>query len=142
MPIPVLRRHGIVERVGNEVHLNALLTPEEREEIVKLCDAKIEAYKAQRGAAIWQHRTVGLGALPGSIRYEVLKRAKFRCDLCGVPASERALEVDHIKPRKHGGTDEPENLQALCWKCNSGKGASDDTDFRQFRRAAEAEASR
>jgi len=35
--------------------------------------------------------------------------------------SERALEVDHIKSRKHASTDDPENLQALCWRCNLGK---------------------
>jgi len=50
--------------------------------------------------------------------------------LCGVPADERALEVDRIERRKHGGSDDLDNLQALCWKCNAGKGASDATDFR------------
>jgi 5-methylcytosine-specific restriction endonuclease McrA len=45
--------------------------------------------------------------------------------------------VDHIKPRKHGGTDDPENLQALCWQCNSGKGGNDSTDFREIRAAAD-----
>jgi len=137
MPIPVLRRHGIVEKRGKEVFLRADLTPAEQEEVIAACDAKLDAYKALRGAAIWQHRNYGLGALPGSVRYLVLKRARFRCELCGISASERALEVDHIKPRKHGGTDEPENLQALCWKCNGGKGASDDTDFRAVREAVE-----
>jgi diadenosine tetraphosphate (Ap4A) HIT family hydrolase len=76
---------------------------------------------------------VALGEIPGSIRYEVLKRAGFRCELCGVPADERALEADHIVPRKHGGTYDPENLQALCWKCNAEKRANDSTDFRQVR---------
>lgn len=137
MPIPVLRRHAIVQKTGNEVQLLAHLTPEQCEKIAAICDAKVDEYKERRGTAIWQHRAVGLGAVPGSVRYEVLKRAQFRCDLCGVPASERALEIDHIKPRKHGGTDELENLQALCWKCNSGKGANDSTDFRELRRSAE-----
>ena len=46
---------------------------------------------------------------------------------------ERALDVDHIIPRKHGGTDDPDNLQALCWLCNANKGAGDDSDLRGIR---------
>ncbi len=137
MPIPVLRRHGVVERVGDQVSLSANFSDSERNELIRLCDQKIEEYKARRGEAIWQHRAISLGAVPGSLRYEVLKRARYRCELCGIPASERALDVDHIKPRKFGGTDDLENLQALCWKCNADKGARDSTDFRGLRAAAE-----
>jgi diadenosine tetraphosphate (Ap4A) HIT family hydrolase/5-methylcytosine-specific restriction endonuclease McrA len=42
----------------------------------------------------------------------------------------RALEVDHIVPRSRGGTDDPDNLQALCYRCNAMKRDRDDTDFR------------
>jgi ATP adenylyltransferase len=59
-----------------------------------------------------------------------VKRAGQRCELCGIPAKERWLAVDHIVPRKHGGSDDPSNLQALCWLCNAHKGAGDATDFR------------
>ena len=41
--------------------------------------------------------------------------------------------MDHIRPRKHGGADTAENLQALCWRCNADQGAGDDTDFRKLR---------
>ena len=54
-------------------------------------------------------------------------------DLCGISAKERALEVDHILPRRHGGTDDLSNLQALCYKCNANKGARDDSDLRGVR---------
>jgi ATP adenylyltransferase len=67
-----------------------------------------------------------------------LKRAGHRCELCGVPADERAIEVDHIVPRKHGGEDDLTNLQALCFKCNANKGARDDKDFRVVREALNA----
>ena len=32
-------------------------------------------------------------------------------------------EVDHLLARTFGGTDEPENLQGLCRRCNAAKGA-------------------
>jgi ATP adenylyltransferase len=76
-----------------------------------------------------------LGELSGTVRYQVLSRAAFRCELCGVPADEQALEVDHIIPRRHGGQDDETNLQALCWRCNANKGARDATDFRAVRAA-------
>lgn len=64
------------------------------------------------------------------MRYEILKRAKFRCELCGISAGEKALEVDHIVPRNHGGVDDVFNLQALCYSCNATKRDRDDADFR------------
>ena len=88
--------------------------------------------------AVYDHRRAALGYLSGSLRYEVLKRAGFRCELCGISADERAIEVDHIIPRKHGGEDDLTNLQALCFKCNANKGASDDADFRVVREGMNA----
>lgn len=35
-----------------------------------------------------------------------------------------ATDVDHIIPKRDGGTDDPENLQALCHVCHSKKTAS------------------
>jgi ATP adenylyltransferase len=66
-----------------------------------------------------------------------LKRAKFRCELCGVSADTKALEVDHILPRNHGGTDDLSNLQALCYSCNAMKRDRDDTDFRRVKESYE-----
>jgi ATP adenylyltransferase len=73
------------------------------------------------------------GIIPGSLRCNTFKRAAGRCELCGIPHEERALDVDHIVPRSEGGTDDPDNLQALCWRCNQDKGAGDATDFRGVR---------
>ncbi|CAX26379.1 conserved protein of unknown function, histidine triad (HIT) protein [Methylorubrum extorquens DM4] len=76
--------------------------------------------------------------ISGNDRYEVLKRAGYRCELCGVPADERFLHVDHIIPRRHGGSDDRANLQALCYQCNGNKGARDATDFRAVRAESDA----
>jgi diadenosine tetraphosphate (Ap4A) HIT family hydrolase len=70
--------------------------------------------------------------IPGTIRYEVLKQAKGRCQLCGVDGEGKALEVDHILPRNNGGSDDLSNLQALCYSCNATKRDRDDTDFRDI----------
>ena len=60
----------------------------------------------------------------------MLKRAAFRCELCGASAEDRALEADHIVPRNFGGSDDLSNLQALCYTCNAMKRDRDTTDFR------------
>lgn len=140
MPGKVLARHGIVDRQKDGYRLLidlATLSPDNIEELIALCDQKLSEFLDKRGAAIFAHRSLASGYVPGSIRYEVLRRAGSRCELCGISNEERALEVDHILPRKHGGLDDVTNYQALCWKCNANKGARDTTDFRQLRAAYE-----
>lgn len=57
-------------------------------------------------------------------RFDVLERDGRRCVVCGDDAKSGAvLEVDHIVSVANGGSDDLENLQTLCWACNSGKGA-------------------
>ena len=92
--------------------------------------AKDPAALVKRGNQIWSHRQKASGYISGTVQYEVLKRAKYRCELCGISAELKALDVDHILPRKHGGTDDSSNLQALCYTCNRSKRDRDDTDFR------------
>jgi diadenosine tetraphosphate (Ap4A) HIT family hydrolase/5-methylcytosine-specific restriction endonuclease McrA len=136
MPGPVLSRHGLVQRDGDGYRLLPdveRMSSEERDAIAKLCDEAVEGYLAKRGGRLYDHRRTALGEISGTDRYEVLRRAGFRCELCGIPADERALEVDHIVPRRHGGSDDRSNLQALCYKCNANKNARDDTDFRAVR---------
>jgi ATP adenylyltransferase len=141
MPGKVLGKHGIAERDGEEYRLTidpSSLSSDERNELIRLCDEKVSAYLQKRGTAAYDHRRAALRYLSGSLRYEVLKRAGFRCELCGISADDRAIEVDHILPRKHGGKDDLTNLQALCFKCNANKGARDDEDFRAVREGLSA----
>lgn len=129
----VLQNRQVVRKQGQEFELIGSdgFTENQRGELIRLCQQRLEEYKENRGAAIWQHRKMSEGYVSGTIRYEVLKRAKFRCELCGISADIKALEVDHIVPRNKGGTDDPSNLQALCYSCNSMKRDRDDTDFRK-----------
>ena len=101
-------------------------------QIKKICDEKIKDYIKKRGDEIWAHRNITRRAIKGTDRYEVLKRAKGRCELCGSPEKFRAIEVDHIIPKSLKGKDEISNYQALCFKCNALKGNKDDTDFREI----------
>jgi hypothetical protein len=142
MPGKVLANHGMIVRDGDGYRLGvdpSQLRDDERGDLLKL--KAVETYLGKRGTAAYDHRRAALGYVSGSVRYEVLKRAGGRCELCEVSIEERAIEIDHILPRKHGGSDDPSNLQALCFKCNANKGARDATDFRsvreqQFRRVS------
>lgn len=128
----VLRNHNIVEKNKKLYKLVGFeeLTQSQIEELKNICDSKVDAYIQKRGDAIWSHRTTNRAPVSGSIRYQVLKRASFRCELCGISAEEKALEVDHITPKNLGGEDSINNYQALCYSCNASKKDKDDTDFR------------
>jgi len=57
-----------------------------------------------------------------SLRYDVLKRDNYKCQICGMTAKDGAkLQVDHIIPVSKGGKTEISNLQTLCSRCNIGK---------------------
>ena len=132
----VLTNNGIVEPVKSGrrttgFKLNTEAMPEaQRASLVALCDDNIEDYLNQRGDVLWKHRASDAGYISGSTRYNVLKRAKYRCELCGAHESQIALHVDHIIPRSKGGPDDLSNFQALCRTCNTNKRADDDTDFK------------
>ena len=126
------KNRDITEKDKDTYRLNGFneLVQNEVDELVELCVEKIDSFMEQRGDRIWAHRRKSAGYISGTTRYEVLKRGKFRCELCGVSANEKALEVDHIVPRNAGGLDDISNLQALCYSCNSMKKDRDNTDFR------------
>jgi ATP adenylyltransferase len=119
MPGRVLgKNHKLVTKESEQYSLNGFseLSNQEVEQLMKLCQSKLDDYIEKRGKRIWQHRTNASGYISGTIRYQVLKRAKYRCELCGISAQDKALEVDHIIPRSLGGKDDLENFQALCYR--------------------------
>lgn len=59
-----------------------------------------------------------------ALRYDVIKRDRYRCRCCGFAVQDGAhLHVDHIVAVANGGRTVIGNLQTLCTVCNIGKAA-------------------
>jgi len=135
MPGRVLKNHNIVERAQNEYSLLGYneLSSEEIEKLKSDCKKKLKEYQDKRGEEIWRHRSKASRQISGTVKYEVLKRAKTRCELCGISNKIKAIEVDHIIPINKGGSNDISNLQALCYSCNSMKRDIDDINYHKIR---------
>ena len=130
MPVKVLLNHDVITKEKNQVSLNTeTLSFSQRQKLISLCDSKLNELLESRGLKLWDYRLID-NPVPDSLRYKVLKKSNFRCDLCGATKYDRPLDVDHIIPRSRKGKTEESNLQVLCSKCNRSKRNKDDTDFR------------
>lgn len=79
---------------------------------------KIDVAKTEKQKSISAERS----KMSDSLRYDILKRDKFRCQICGATAADGVkLHVDHIMPVSKGGRTEKSNLRTLCDRCNLGK---------------------
>ena len=133
MPIKVLSNRKILRREGELVSLNVKkLTLEQKAELKKLCEQKMQEYIAKFGLKIWDYSLLDETPTPDKLRMRVLEEAKGLCALCGATRNDRPLDIDHIKPRSKGGKTEYENLQVLCSKCNRTKRDKHDTDYRKI----------
>lgn len=101
-------------------------SPQENDEKAKTTDAS--------GAKVELPELDSYTYVRAGLRWEVLARDNWTCCSCGRSTREDGvvLHVDHIVPRSKGGTDEIDNLQTLCSKCNIGKSNLDDTDLRNI----------
>lgn len=136
MPGKVLKKNKVVDYNKEKKYFEldlAGITPKQREVLIDICDSKIAKYEEKYGKKIWKHRARDSRIISGSIRYKVLTRAKHRCELCGINAEDKALDIDHIVPINKGGPNVIENMQALCYTCNSQKSDTDSTDFRLWK---------
>ena len=69
-----------------------------------------------------ERRRLERSKMTPSLRYEVLRRDKFRCQICGASQSDGIkLHVDPIVPVSKRGKTELSNLRTLCDMCNLGK---------------------
>lgn len=70
-------------------------------------------------------------SMPIGLRYNVLRRDRFRCVICGAsPATNLncSLHVDHIIPVSRNGKTVSDNLRTLCQDCNLGKSSKNEFD--------------
>ena len=68
--------------------------------------------------------TRGYGTAWDKLRLAVLKRDSYLCQCTHCKAEKRvtlASEVDHIVSKAKGGTDDPDNLQAISKACHKRK---------------------
>ncbi len=90
------------------------------EELKAVFDA-VMAIKKARQSREYQIKSERAKLTP-SMRYDIFKRDKNRCQICGATAQDGVkLHVDHIIPVSKGGKTIPSNLQTLCDRCNLGK---------------------
>ena len=59
--------------------------------------------------------------IPKSVRQRVLIRDRYRCVKC---SSQKDLQFDHNVAVANGGSNEEDNVQLLCKRCNLRKGVS------------------
>jgi 5-methylcytosine-specific restriction endonuclease McrA len=65
--------------------------------------------------------------LDAGTRQLVRERAGDSCGYCQLPQSQfplARLQIEHVIPRKHGGSDVLENLALACIDCNLHKGSN------------------
>ena len=76
-------------------------------------------YDRERGSAARR----GYGARWRKVRRLVLARDL----ICLAPGcTQAATDVDHVVPKRAGGTDDMDNLQGFCHACHSAKTARED----------------
>jgi len=133
-----------------EAHIGEVVTTDQLSEVADIRDyqRRIRELRNEEGMQIRSH--VDLASLkPGQylletldripaiersispqLRNEILERNGFTCQQCGAgagdpdpynPGRKVRLHVDHIIPISQGGTDDRDNLRALCSTCNQGK---------------------
>ena len=64
------------------------------------------------------------------LKNRLYEKADYKCTACRTFLELRHLEIDHIIPKKVGGTNHFDNLQLLCGNCNRCKGSKPDEFFK------------
>lgn len=68
-----------------------------------------------------RHQRRGLGPIDMKGFYAKCADLQWHCQLCGKELTRETVTIDHIIPVSKGGTNVLENLQPLCFHCNSVK---------------------
>ena len=82
---------------------------------------KFEKRFHEIASVIYEIRPSNNRYIPKSVRQRVLIRDRYRCVKC---SSQKDLQFDHIVAVANGGSNEEDNVQLLCKRCNLRKGVS------------------
>lgn len=100
---------------------------------------QVTAWRALNWEAVARHannRRARKAAVGGKLTRDLSTRLydlqKGRCACCKI-ALGNSFDLDHIVPLFRGGANVDSNIQLLCDKCNSSKGAKDPVVFMQQR---------
>jgi 5-methylcytosine-specific restriction endonuclease McrA len=93
------------------------------------CSEECQRRVRERVRARQPHRRARALARRQVRRQSIFERDGWTCQLCTGPIDQSAEcpadlagVLDHVIPRVHGGTDDPDNLQAAHFVCNTEKG--------------------
>ena len=64
------------------------------------------------------------------LKQELLREQNGVCTYCGHHQPASRFEIDHMVPVFRGGSNDKDNLQAICRQCNLRKGIQTDEEFR------------
>lgn len=78
------------------------------------------SYKARKRGAAGNHT--------GADIKQIVEWQRGKCAYCRVPLKGK-YHVDHIQPLAAGGSNDRQNLQVTCARCNTSKRAADPIDF-------------
>lgn len=79
----------------------------------------------------WHHATEsntarGYGTAWRKLRTAIMQRDMYLCQPCkALDKTTPATQVDHVKPKCQAGTDDSDNLQAICAPCHDAKTAKE-----------------
>lgn len=116
---------AFVQRVNADRHQGPQpLVPVPREQQPALSGTRVNQTSPRMNSRLARSMEADRRSISLGLRYEVLRRDRFRCSLCGSSPASRLgceLHVDHIVPFSRGGKTVATNLRTLCSDCNLGK---------------------
>jgi 5-methylcytosine-specific restriction endonuclease McrA len=123
-----LEKEGL--RAEDQTHLDRRKRDLKKWFVIQKTRAIQEIHGKKRNVVLYRYagkrkRVTDPGQIDIKLRAEVIRAAHSRCQMCGRTVQKHgvALVVDHKKPRDWGGSNDRENLWAICEECNAGKKA-------------------
>ena len=115
---------------GEQTHLDRRKRDLKKWFLIEKDQATIVVNGKNRKVTLYRYKgprpsVVDEGPISLKERAEVIHSAHGRCQMCGKTVEKHGivLVVDHKKPRDWNGTNDRDNLWAICEECNAGKKA-------------------